>query len=155
MPLILLISGNQRFTYSPKQIDISTPQIAYGYSAGGAFAEFVVNVLNWKAAIGHTVGGNTNFSLHALKPFYLSVNVNDNHPNVGPAGNAQAEQNISNYIDRVYAPFSTSLMQAHCMPERFDRSPAIGNELSKSIFQELKKTMIWMKEIICAHRLML
>ena len=121
------------------RLDISTPQIAYGYSAGGAFAEFVVNVLNWKAAIGHTVGGNTNFSLHALKPFYLSVNVNDNHPNVGPAGNAQAEQNISNYIDRgvcaVFNKFDASPLYA----ERFDRSPAIGNELSKSIFQELKK----------------
>lgn len=120
-------------------IHASTPRFAYGYSAGAAFAEFAVNVLNWRAAIGHTVGGNPTFSEKAIKPIYLSVNVNDNHPGVGQAGNAIAEQNINNYKDRGVCAVFHKFPASPLYPERFDRSSYIGEELSKAIFQELKK----------------
>ena len=120
------------------RLDPSTPHFTYGYSAGGAFAEFVVNVLNWRAAIGHTVSGSTLLSLHSEKPFYLSVNANDMHPGVGPAGNAEAELNIKNYTDRGVCAVFHKFQASPLYPERFDRSSYIGEELSKAIFQELK-----------------
>lgn len=125
--------------FAGNRLSPSTPHYAYGYSAGGAFAEFVVNVLNWRAAIGHTVSGSTLLSQNADKPFYLSVNVNDNHPGVGPAGNAEAELNIKNYTDRGVCAVFHKFEASPLYPERLDRSSFIGEELSKAVFQELKK----------------
>ncbi|MBL0082497.1 MAG: T9SS type A sorting domain-containing protein [Saprospiraceae bacterium] len=120
-------------------LDPKTPHLAYGYSAGAAFSELVVNVLNWKAAIGHTVAGSPQLSLVATKPFFLSINENDRHPGVGPAGNAQARENHTNYANRGVCAELHEFSQSPLFPERFDRSLFITEPLSKAIYNEMKE----------------
>ncbi|MBP6396945.1 MAG: T9SS type A sorting domain-containing protein [Saprospiraceae bacterium] len=120
-------------------LDPKTPHLAYGYSAGAAFSELVVNVLNWKAAIGHTVAGSPQLSLVATKPFFLSINENDRHPGVGPAGNAQARENHINYANRGVCAELHEFSQSPLFPERFDRSLFITEPLSKAIYNEIKE----------------
>ncbi len=112
--------------------------MSYGWSAGGAFAEFATNVLNWRAAIGHTVSGSTTLSLNSKKPFLLNIGENDNHPGVGPAGNADARMNIKNYQSRGVCAFLIESKKAPLYPERFDRSSLITEQQSKSIYNEIK-----------------
>lgn len=119
-------------------IDKSTAHIAYGWSAGGAFTEFVVNVLNWKAAVAHTVSGSSLMSMNANKPFFINIGLNDDHPNVGPTGNAEARVNIKNYQSRGVCAQLYESKAAPLFPERFDRSNLISEVLSKSIFNEIK-----------------
>ena len=135
---------------------INSPNRLRLFSRRSIWLSLVVNVLNWKAAVGHTVGGNTTFHYMHPKPFYLSVNVNDNHPQCWPCYNAQAEQNISKLYRWVYAPFSTSLMlKPTVMQKIWSVSSYWKWVFQKSIFQELKKNNDLDEEIICAHRLML
>lgn len=119
-------------------IDRGTTHLSYGWSAGGAFAEFATNVLNWRAAIGHTVSGSTTLSLNSKKPFLLNIGENDNHPGVGPAGNAEARMNIKNYQSRGVCAFLIESKKAPLYPERFDRSTLITEQQSKSIYNEIK-----------------
>lgn len=119
-------------------IDRGTTHISYGWSAGGAFAELAVNVLNWKAGIAHTVSGSTTLSLNAKKPFLLNLGENDNHPGVGSAGNATGRMNISNYQSRGVCAKLIDSKRSPLFPARFDRSTLINEQLSTSIFNEIK-----------------
>jgi len=82
-----------------KLIDSKLAQYAVGWSAGGAFTEFISNTLGWNTAINHTSSGSTALSLNSQVqvPFLISINENDNNPNVGAQGNLEAKQNIENY----------------------------------------------------------
>ncbi|MBK8818385.1 MAG: hypothetical protein IPN49_04580, partial [Saprospiraceae bacterium] len=120
------------------RIDRSTKHIAYGYSAGGAFAELVVNVLKWKASINHNAPGSEPFSLQATVPYIVSISENDRHPDVGAAGNAQSKINIKNYTDRNICAVLLEHKKSPLYPERFDRSPLISEQQSIAIFNEIK-----------------
>lgn len=120
------------------QFDYSTDHVAMGYSAGGAFSEFVANVLNWRAAINHNSPGTEQFSLNGIIPYLVSVSLNDRHPAVGPAANALARQYVQNYLNRGACARLHEYAIQPLFPERFDRSPFINEALSRSIFNELK-----------------
>ncbi len=120
------------------RIDGSTKHIAYGYSAGGAFAELVVNVLNWRAAINHNAPSSEPLSLEAIVPYIISISENDRHPDVGAAANAQSKINIKNYTDRNICATLLEHKKSPLYPERFDRSPLISEQQSIAIFNEIK-----------------
>ncbi len=113
---------------------------AIGWSAGGAFTEFVSNTLAWKAAINHTSSGSEDLSKSSLVhvPYLVSINENDNNPGVGQQGNAQARLNIQNYINRGACARLHEQLEAPLFPERFDRSELISETLSRQIFSEIK-----------------
>lgn len=118
----------------------STPHAAIGWSAGGAFTEFIANTLGWKAAINHTSSGSEQLSKNPLAqvPYLISINENDNNPGVGPVGNAAARVNIQNYLDRGACARLHEQLEAPLYAERFDRSPLITESLSIAIFNEIK-----------------
>jgi len=120
------------------RIDPSTQHVAYGYSAGGAFSEFVVNILNWRAAVNHNASGSDPVSRQAKVPYIVSISENDRHPDVGQAGNAEARMNIQNYYNRNICAALLEHKKAPLHPERFDRSPLISEQQSIAIFNELK-----------------
>jgi hypothetical protein len=116
----------------------TTPHIALGFSAGGAFTEFVANVLHWKAAVNHNTSGSPILSENSIIPYFHCISENDNHPDVGASGNQEALVNYQNYLDRDACVFFETFLQMPLYPERFDRSPLITESLSKAIFNEIK-----------------
>lgn len=123
-------------------INSGTEHIAIGYSAGGGFAEFVVNVLNWRAAVGHNVPGTLSLSTAAVKPWLLSISLNDRNPGVGEPGNELARIYQMNYKDRGVCTSLHEFQDNPLFPERFDRSSLISETLSKAIFNEIKSNNI-------------
>ncbi len=115
-----------------------TEQVAVGYSAGGAFTEFVVNVLHWRAAVNHNSSGSPIISTNSFIPYLVSISENDRNPGVGPAGNEEARMNIDNYRSRHACAELHEFKACPLFPERFDRSTYISEQLSKSIFDEIK-----------------
>ena len=124
-----------------KLIDSKLAQYAVGWSAGGAFTEFISNTLGWNTAINHTSSGSTALSLNSQVqvPFLISINENDNNPNVGAQGNLEAKQNIENYKNRGACAQLHEQLKAPLYPERFDRSNMIDIGLSREIFREIQK----------------
>ncbi len=120
--------------------DHITPHAAIGWSAGGAFTEFIANTLGWKAAINHTSSGNEILSKNPLVvvPYLVSINENDNNPGVGPQGNANARIYVQNYLDRGACARLHEQLEAPLYAQRFDRSPLIDESLSVQIFNEIK-----------------
>ncbi|MBK9270949.1 MAG: hypothetical protein IPM48_05085 [Saprospiraceae bacterium] len=120
------------------RFDFQTDHFAFGYSAGGAFTEFLVNAMGWKAAINHNSSGSEILSQLAKIPYIVSISENDRNPGVGPVGNGQAKTNLKNYRDRGACAHLLEHKKSPLFPERFDRSSLISETLSKNIFQDLK-----------------
>lgn len=117
----------------------NTKHAAVGWSAGGAFTEFIANALSWEAAINHSSPGNDILSNSPLVqvPYLLSLNENDKNPDVGQAGNAMGRENIQNYFDRGACAILHEQLKAPLYPERFDRSQFIDEATSVLIYNEL------------------
>lgn len=109
-----------------------------GFSAGGAFTEFVANVLHWKAAVNHNTSGSPVLSENGIIPYFHCISENDNHPDVGAAGNQEAVANYQNYLDRDACVVFETFLKMPLYPERFDRSSLITESLSKAIFNEIR-----------------
>lgn len=120
-------------------IDPSTAHASIGWSAGGAFTEFISNILQWKAAINHTSSGSDMLSINPLikVPYLVSINENDNNDGVGPVGNEKARSNVQNYINRGACARLHEQLESPLFPERFDRSDLISESLSRQIFNEI------------------
>lgn len=119
--------------------DYQTNHFAFGYSAGGAFTEFLVNAMDWKAAINHNSSGSEILSMNANKPYIISISENDRNPGVGLVGNNLAKSYIKNYQDRGACAHLFEHKKSPLFPERFDRSSLISETLSRNIFNDLKR----------------
>ena len=123
-------------------IDISTPAIAYGYSAGGAFATHIATLLQWRAGISHNSAGVPWVPDFGMTPILYSMTANDNHPEVGQPGNLQAEENAATLLSReICAEFHLARPQP-LYPQRFSRDPTISLDLSEAIFEELENNQV-------------
>lgn len=120
------------------KMDTYTPNIALGFSAGGAFTEFVSAVLHWRAAVNHNTSGNDLLAQKSTIPYFHCISENDNHPEVGPAGNAEARVHYQAYLDRDVCIEFKEFYQMPLYKERFDRSPYISEQQSIDIFNEIK-----------------
>lgn len=115
----------------------ATPMIAVGFSAGGAFTEFVANLFLWRAAINHCTAGNDILAEKAIVPYYHEINFHDENPDVGPEANAAAEIYYQEYLDRGICADLEWLNPQPVYPQRFTRSLLIDEKLSTEIYQEL------------------
>lgn len=123
-------------------IDAGITDIAYGYSAGGAFATHIATQLGWRAGISHNYPGVSWVAANGFTPLLLSMTQNDDNAEVGPAAAIQAQANVATLLDRhVCAAYRYALSQP-LYPERFTRSADISLTLSQSIFQELKQNQV-------------
>lgn len=119
-------------------IDAGTPEIAYGYSAGGAFATHIATQQQWYAGITHNSAGVPWVPSFGLTPILFSMTANDDHPEVGQAGNEAAESFSMQLLDRkICSEFHLTQPQP-LYPQRFARDSAIDVALSTAIFNELK-----------------
>ena len=115
----------------------ATPMVAVGFSAGGAFTEFVANLFLRRAAFNHCTAGNDVLAEKAIVPYYHVINFHDEHPDVGPEANAAAEIYYQEYIKRGICADLEWLNPQPVYPERFARSILIDEQLSEAIYQEL------------------
>ncbi len=123
--------------FNKNKITSQVPHIALGFSAGGAFTEYVAYALQWKAAVNHNTPGNALLSENSTVPYYHCISENDNHPDVGPAGNLEAKAHYQNYLNRDACVEFEAFAAMPLFPERFDRSPLINKTLSVAIFNEI------------------
>lgn len=120
----------------------TTTHIAYGYSAGGAFATHIATQLQWHSGISHNSAGVPWVAEFGLTPMLYSMTVNDNHPEVGSEGNAQAEANNNELLGRGICSRFLLTPPQPLYPERFNRDSTISLALSTAIFNEMKNNQV-------------
>ncbi|MGB4838814.1 MAG: T9SS type A sorting domain-containing protein [Saprospiraceae bacterium] len=119
-------------------MDDSTTNFAAGFSAGGAFSEFLPNIFDWKASYNQSSAGIEVLSLNATKPYYHVISRNDNHPDVGPEGVLESIEYAQNYLDRDVCMELQLYDSQPLHPERFALDGSISVEKSRAIFAEIK-----------------
>lgn len=119
------------------KITWATPHASVGFSAGGAFSTMLAAVFNWNASVTHCAPGISQVLQVATTPVSFSMNLFDDHPDVGSAGNLEAFENWEDLVDKGQCTEFYLLRPAPVYPERFNRLPGINLALSASIHQEL------------------
>lgn len=120
--------------------DVSTPHIAIGFSAGGAFAEIVAGVYRWAGSLSHNTRVSDFFASNGSIAHYQNNSLNDDGPNVGMEGNVKAAENMLKYQNRKV--FNQWILQKPqpLHPERFSRIEGVTSEQSLGIFNYVKQT---------------
>jgi hypothetical protein len=119
-------------------MDQSTPNFASGFSAGGAFSEFLPSIFDWIASYNQSGAGIEMLSQNAKKPYFHVISRNDNNPDVGPQGVEDAITYSKNYLDR-HVCLNFNLYESQPLhPERFALDGRISVEKSRAIFEEIK-----------------
>lgn len=119
-------------------MDYSTTNFAAGFSAGGAFSEFLPNIFDWRASFNQSAAGIEVLSLNATKPYYHVISINDNHPDVGPEGVLESIEYAQNYLNRDVCMELQLYDSQPLHPERFALDGSISVEKSRAIFDEIK-----------------
>lgn len=115
----------------------NTPQIAEGFSAGGAFSVLIGSMLDWRAAINHNTPGIAFVIPLTHTPIVFSMTLRDNHPEVGMAGNIEAYENYQYLSGKGLCTEFYMLLPSPVYPQRFMRIPGISGAKSMALYQEL------------------
>ncbi len=119
-------------------MDYNTTNFSAGFSAGGAFSEFLPNIFDWRASFNQSSAGIEVLSLNAEKPYYHVISKNDNHPEVGPQGVLESIEYAQNYLDRAVCMELQLYDSQPLHPERFALDGSISVEKSRAIYDEIK-----------------
>ncbi len=116
----------------------STNYFSVGMSNGGAFSAAVATYFNWTAAVSYCAqAGNAVASITNV-PIQWCMAKYDNHPNVGPAGNAEALANHNTLVSRGICSRYFLFDHSPVYAQRFMRSPTITQTKSNNLMQELQ-----------------
>ena len=116
----------------------STNYFSVGMSNGGAFSATTATYFNWSAAVSYCAqAGNLLASLTNV-PIQWCMAKYDNHPNVGPAGNAEALANHNTLVSRGICSRYFLFDHSPVYPQRFMRSPTISQTKSANLLTELQ-----------------
>ncbi|MFN7116063.1 MAG: T9SS type A sorting domain-containing protein [Saprospiraceae bacterium] len=114
----------------------ATPQVAVGFSAGGAFSVTIATFLNWKAAITHNNQGSGYARITSV-PVAFSMTQRDAHPDVGMEGNQEAFENYQFFLNKNQCTAFYLVRPSPIYPQRFKRIPGISEVKSNAIYNEL------------------
>ena len=116
----------------------STNYFSVGMSNGGGFSATAATYFNWTAAVSYCApAGNLLASLTTV-PIQWCMAKYDNHPNVGPAGNAEALSNHNTLVSRGICSRYFLFDHSPVYPQRFMRSPTITQTKSNNLILELQ-----------------
>ncbi|MCC7245166.1 MAG: T9SS type A sorting domain-containing protein [Saprospiraceae bacterium] len=115
----------------------NTPQAAAGFSAGGAFSLIMAGLMQWHSALSNCNPGGPLVAENTLTPSKISMNLFDNHPDVGPMGNLDGYFNYQTLLNRGVCTDFEMLRPSPVYPQRFQRLPGISATVSNSIYNEL------------------
>jgi len=118
-------------------IDPLLPNMGLGFSAGGAFALINGWFMKFARGVSYCAPGSVGIADKSDMPSQWFMGFNDNHPDVGKAGNDTARI-ISAALDQrgVCSQFNL-FPPSPCYPEYFRRISGIDPVLSAQIFNEL------------------
>lgn len=119
--------------------DASTPQIAFGFSNGGAFAEIAAGIYNWSCSLTYNTGGNDFMAMHSNVPHYQNNSSHDDGASVGATGNIDAENNYKSYQSRNIKSEWHLQQEQPLHAERFARIPGVSLVQASTIFNYIKQ----------------
>ena len=124
--------------YNRGLVDRSEPRYSIGMSDGGFFSAALSYIYNFTAGVQYCSQGSTNLMAITSIPTQFCMAKNDDNPNVGLRGDADAlsysnAANARGVCSKYYIN-----QRAPLYPQRFARSGNISSSLSTNIFNELK-----------------
>ncbi|MBS1644501.1 MAG: hypothetical protein JST36_05625 [Bacteroidetes bacterium] len=120
-------------------LDAGLPRYSLGMSAGGFFSAALAYTYNYKASIQFCAQGSDNLMTKTTIPTMFCMASNDQNPEVGAAGNAEAYANATNLQARSVCSKYLLLPRCPIFPDRFARSGDIAPSVSDSVFRELQQ----------------
>lgn len=120
----------------------ATPKYSIGMSNGGNFSASLATIFNFKAGVSYCAPSGGPIAQSTNTPIQFCMAANDNNPNVGPQGNANALQNSQTISGRGICSRYLIKPRSPLYPERFARKGDISIAQSTAIFNELKKNGI-------------
>jgi len=116
----------------------SIPRYSIGMSDGGAFSSTLSYMYHFDAGISYCAPSDSVVISSSTVPFQFCMAKYDNNPQVGPAGDAEAQSNSSALTSRGVCSKLFSHDHSPVYPQRFARWSAISLSLSTSLYNELK-----------------
>lgn len=116
----------------------ATKYYAVGMSNGGNFSPEVATLFGWSAAVSYCAQSSQLLMNMTQVPIQWCMAKYDNHPNVGPQGNADALADHNTLASRGIC--TNYFLQDHSpvYPERFMRDGNINSTLAGHLFTELQ-----------------
>lgn len=116
----------------------SEPKYSIGMSDGGFFSAAVSYIYNFEASVQYCAQGSSNLMQTTSIPTQFCMAANDDNPQVGTAGDAEALSDSKGMKARGIC--SKYYVNERCpiYPQRFARSGSISIAQSQAIFNELK-----------------
>jgi len=109
-----------------------------GMSNGGAYSSALSYIYHYKAGISYCAPGGSVVAAISTVPFEFCMQRNDNNPDVGPQGNADALSNSQTLMSRGICSKYLINDRSPVYPQRFARRTDISLSTSAAIFNELK-----------------
>ncbi|MES2621656.1 MAG: T9SS type A sorting domain-containing protein [Bacteroidota bacterium] len=119
-------------------LNSATKFCAVGMSNGGAFASTIATFYNWKAAVSYCAQASPLLASLTTVPIQWCMAKYDNHPEVGPQGNANALANHNTLLSRGICSKYFSNDHSPVYPERFMRSGTITQTKANNLFAEFQ-----------------
>jgi hypothetical protein len=116
----------------------ATKFYAVGMSNGGAFSPVIATIYNWRAAVSYCASQSQVLMNITNTPMQWCMAKYDNHPQVGPQGNADALADNQTLLSRGIC--SKYFLQDHTpvYAERFMRSGTITQTKANNLFAEFQ-----------------
>lgn len=124
--------------YNRRIIDRSMPRYSIGMSDGGFFSTAISSIYGFKAGVQYCAQGSSSIIKSTGVPIQFCMERFDSNPSVGQAGNAEALNNSISLNARGICSRYLVNEKSPIYPQRFARSGDITENLSISLFNELK-----------------
>lgn len=120
------------------KINVTTPFYAVGMSNGGAFSSTIATYFKWDAAVSYCAPASQLLANLTTVPIQWCMAVHDEHPQVGPQGNADALSNHNTLVSRGICSNYLANDRSPVYPERFMRIGSITSTKSANLFAEFQ-----------------
>jgi hypothetical protein len=120
------------------KINSATPFYAVGMSNGGAFSSTIATFYKWDAAVSYCAPASQLLANLTTVPIQWCMAVHDEHPQVGPQGNADALSNHNTLVSRGICSNYFAHDRSPVYPERFMRMSSITSTKSANLFAEFQ-----------------
>jgi hypothetical protein len=120
------------------KINAATPLYSVGMSNGGAFSSTIATFYKWDAAVSYCASATQLLASVTTVPIQWCMAVHDEHPQVGPQGNAEALSNHNTLLSRGICSNYFAHDRSPVYPERFMRIGSITSTKSANLFAELQ-----------------
>lgn len=119
-------------------IGAAEPKFSIGMSNGGNFSTALSTLLNYTAGVSYCAPSGALIAGITSVPLQFCMARFDHNPNVGPTGNADAQDNAATLVSRGICSRYRVKERSPLYPQRFARRGDITTDQSTAVFNELK-----------------